>query len=255
VDEKASVGGSATFFSRDVQVNAPVKGDLMAFAESINIDAPVGGNMKIRADNLQIGSSAQISGKTEFEGTKEPEVASGAKLASPIEVVMRKAPKPDYSTGTYYLHQLFRWGAAFVFGMVMFLLAPGLYLDAAHVAQKTGLAMGIGLLFLAGVPVAAVIACITVIGLGVGLATLLIYVVALYMSQIFVGAWLGERLMGAAMGTGQVLARLAIGLAILRVVRMIPFIGPLSVAVVIVWGLGAYVITVHKRIRHHAVIA
>ena len=254
VDEKASVGGSVTLLARDAQMNGPVKGDLMVLAENANVNAPVGGDAKIHANSLQIGSSARIAGKTEFEGPVEPQVAPGAKLASPIEIVIER-PRPQYSTGTYYLHQLFRWGAAFVFGMVLFLLAPGLYLDASHSAQKSGLAMGIGLLFLVGVPVAAVIACCTVIGLGVGLATLLIYIVAIYMSQIFVGAWLGERLMGTGMGAGQVLARLAVGLAILRVVRLVPFLGPISAAIVIIWGMGAYVMTVHQRIRQQAATA
>jgi hypothetical protein len=93
------------------------------------------------------------------------------------------------------------------------------------------------------------------VGLGLGIVTFLIYIVAVYMSQIFVGGWLGEKLLGAGIGIGPVLARLALGLAILRVVRVIPFAGPLSALVVIVWGLGAYVLTVHKRIQHQTVEA
>ena len=92
-------------------------------------------------------------------------------------------------------------------------------------------------------------------GLGLGLVTLLIYIVAVYMSQIFVGAWLGDKLLGKGIGAGAVLGRLALGLAILRVVRVIPFVGPFSLLVVIVWGLGAYVLTVHKRMRHQVLPA
>jgi hypothetical protein len=73
------------------------------------------------------------------------------------------------------------------------------------------------------------------------------------MSQIFIGEWLGERLLGAGVGAGAIIGRLALGLAILRVIRLIPFIGPLSALVVVVWGLGAYVLTIHKRLRQPAV--
>ncbi len=254
VDEKSSVGGSATLFSRDVQLNGPIKGDLLAMAGTMELDGPIGGNVKVRGDDMRIGSTAQIAGRTEFEGPKQPQIAPGAKLASPVEMIMRK-PAPTYSTWSYYWHQTLRWGAAFLLGLVLFLVAPVIFLDASNAANKVGLSMGIGLLFLVGIPVAAIIACVTIVGLGVGIVTLLIYLVAVYMSQVFVGEWLGEKLLGVGVGIGPVLARLALGLAILRVIRVIPFLGPLSMWVVIVWGLGAYVLTVHKRMRHQVATA
>jgi cytoskeletal protein CcmA (bactofilin family) len=254
VDEKATVGGSATLFTHDGQLNGPVKGDVLGLVAMLDINNLVGGDVKVRGEEFDIGSSARIAGRTEYEGPRQPEVAPGAKLASPIEIIMRK-PTPQYSTWPYYWHQVLRWGAAFLLGLVMFLLAPGPFLDTAHSARRVGLAMGIGLLFLVGVPVAAIIACCTIVGLGVGLVTLLIYIVAVYMSQVFVGAWLGDALLGEGIGAGPVLARLALGLAILRVVRVIPFVGPLSALVVIVWGLGAYALTVQKRMRHQVITA
>lgn len=254
VDEKSTIGGSATLFSRDVQLNGPIKGDLLAMAGTMELNGSVGGNVKVRGQDMRIGSTAQIAGRTQFEGPKPPVIAAGAKLASPVEMIMRKET-PTYFTWPYYWHQILRWGAAFLLGLVMFLLAPGVFLDSANAANKVGLSMGIGLLFLVGIPVAVIIACVTIVGLGVGITTLLIYLVAVYMSQIFVGEWLGEKLLGVGVGIGPVLARLALGLAILRVIRVIPFLGPLSMWVVIVWGLGAYVLTVHKRMRHQVAAA
>jgi cytoskeletal protein CcmA (bactofilin family) len=254
VDEKSSVGGTVTLFSQDVQLNGPIKGDILAFVNQLEVDGIVGGNMKVKGNNLSVGSTAQIAGTSAFEGPNPPSVESGAKLASPIEIVMSK-PTPQYSTWRFYWHETLRWGAAFLLGMVLFLLAPGAFLDATHSAKKVGLSMGIGLLFLVGLPVAAIIACATIVGLGVGIVLLLIYIVAVYMSQVFVGAWVGERLLGAGIGVGPTLARLALGLAILRVIRIIPFVGPLSALVVIVWGLGAYALTVQKRMRQQSVIA
>lgn len=254
VDEKSTIGGSATLFSRDVQLNGPIKGDLLAMAGTMEVDGTIGGNVKVRGEDMRIGSTAQVGGRTQFEGPKQPEIAAGARLASPVEMIMRKAT-PAYSTWTYYWHQILRWGAAFLLGLVLFLLAPAIFLDASNAANKVGVAMGIGLLFLVGIPVAVIIACVTIVGLGVGITTFLIYLVAVYMSQVFVGEWLGEKLLGVGVGIGPVLARLALGLAILRVIRVIPFLGPLSMWVVIVWGLGAYVLTLHKRMRHQVATA
>lgn len=253
-DEKSNVGGSILLLSHDAQMSGAVKGDILALSDQMQLNAPIGGNVKVRSSALSIGSAAQIAGRTEYTGPRQPNVEAGAKLASPIEVNVSKE-RPEYSTWPYYWHQTLRWGAAFLLGLVMFLLAPGVFLDAANSANKVGLSMGIGLLFLVGLPVAAFIACITIVGLGLGIVTFLIYIVAVYMSQIFVGEWLGEKLLGAGIGVGPVLARLALGLAILRVVRVIPFLGPLSMWVVIIWGLGAYVLSVHKKMRHQVAAA
>ena len=254
VDEKSSVGGSATLFSQDAQLNGPVKGELLAMTGRLEIDGQIGGNARIRGDELTIGSTAQIAGQTRYAGPKQPVVQAGAKLASPIEVATTK-PTPRYSSWRYYWHQTLRWGAAFLLGMVFFLLAPGPFLDAANSVNRVGLSIGLGLLFFVGIPVAVVIACVTIVGLGLGVTTFLIYLVALYLSQIFVGAWLGEKLLGTGIGVGPVIGRLALGLAILRVIRLVPILGFISIWVVMWWGLGAYLLTLHKRMRSQVVTA
>jgi cytoskeletal protein CcmA (bactofilin family) len=251
--EKGTVGGSATVFSNDGVFSGPVKGDVLAFAHSLNLNSLVGGNVKVRGEIFRIASTAQISGRTEFEGPREPDVESGSKLASPMEVTMNR-PTPEYSTARYYLHQIFWWGAAFVFGMVLLLVAPGVFLDATNEAKNVGTAMGVGLLFFAGAIFGGLIACITVVGLSVGIVLWIILVVAIYTAQIYVGEWLGEKLLGTAVGAGAILLRLAIGLAIIHVIEAIPIVRVPAALVVVMWGLGAHVLAVRKRMRHQTAI-
>jgi cytoskeletal protein CcmA (bactofilin family) len=252
--EKGSVGGSATIFSSDGVFNGPVKGDVLAFAHSIDLNNWVGGNIKIRGEIFRIASKAQLSGRTVFEGPKDPDVESGAKLASPIEVTVNR-PTPEYSTARYYLHQIFWWGAAFVFGMVLLLVAPGVFLDATNQAKNVGPAMGVGLLFFAGAAFGGFIACITVVGLSVGIVLWLILAVAVYTAQIFVGEWIGEKLLGTAVGAGAILLRLAVGLAIIHVIEAIPIVRVPAALVVVMWGLGAHVMAVQKRMREQTPVA
>jgi cytoskeletal protein CcmA (bactofilin family) len=248
-DERSKVGGSVMFLAHDAELNGTIADSVLAMAGQTEINGSIGRSLKLRGQDVTIGSSAQIAGRTQFEGRNQPLVMAGAKLGSPLEYT-KQTPAPVYTTWRYYWHQILRWGAAFLLGLVLSLLTPAVFMDAARAANKVGLSMGIGLLFLVGIPVAAIIACVTIVGLGLGIVTLLIYLVAVYMSQIFVGQWLGEKMLGSGIGIGPVLARLALGLAVLRVIRVIPFVGPLSMWVVIVWGLGAYILALHKRLRH-----
>ena len=41
---------------------------------------------------------------------------------------------------------------------------------------------------------------VTIVGLGVSISLAFLYVVAIYAAQIFIGAWVGEKLLGAAAG-------------------------------------------------------
>jgi hypothetical protein len=107
-------------------------------------------------------------------------------------------------------------------------------------------------LFLFAVPIAAIFACITIVGLGLGIAALLLYLVALYSTQVFVGSWIGEKVLGLGSGLGPAIGRLALGLAILRGLRILPYVGWLVTLVMLFWGLGALALALHRMSRMKA---
>ena len=254
LDEKATVGGTLTTFSGNSELDGRIGGDLLAMVGDLEINGKLGHDVAIRADRLTIGSAAEILGRTKYQGRRQPEIAEGAKLASPIEVTLRK-PGPDYGQLAYYWHQVLFWGASFLFGLVLLLLTPAFYTDSAKAANKVGLALGLGLLFLIATPIVGIILCVTIVGLGVGIAALLVYLIALYASQVFVGSWLGEKILGMGVGVGPAIGRLALGLAILRLLRMLPFAGPVVGAIIILWGLGALVLALRKNLQPQAAAA
>jgi hypothetical protein len=155
----------------------------------------------------------------------------------------------NYSSPRFYWHQVLLWGASFVFGLVVLLLAPGFFFDAERACGKTAQAVGFGLLFLFATPIAAIILCVTIVGLGVGISTLFLYFIAIYSAQVFVGSWLGERILGSGVGVGSGLGRLALGLLLLRAVGMLPYVGHWISFLVVAWGLGAMVLALYRYMR------
>jgi hypothetical protein len=141
------------------------------------------------------------------------------------------------------------WGASFVFGLVLLLIAPGFFYDVTNACKKVGPTSGLGVLFLLATPVAAILVCVTVVGIPIGIAALFLYAITIYSAQVFVGSWLGERILGTAVGFGPTLGRLALGLGIIRLMRLIPYLGTLVGAIVVVWGLGALVLTLYRYMR------
>jgi len=68
---------------------------------------------------------------------------------------------------------------------------------------------GLGVLVLFGVPIAACIACITVVGLFIGISTLFLWYASLYFAQIIVGAVIGQWLMGRTSELWPLIGRMA----------------------------------------------
>ncbi|MGA8104376.1 MAG: hypothetical protein WB869_19610, partial [Candidatus Acidiferrales bacterium] len=92
-------------------------------------------------------------------------------------------------------------------------------------------------------------------GLGVSISLALLYIISIYAAQVFVGAWVGSKLLGDAASTGAVAGRLALGLALLRIGKQLPYVGPLVAAIALVWGLGAIGLSMYRRTRSSLAVA
>ncbi len=211
MDAKATIGGSVIVAVADAELDGPIAGDLLAFGNSITINGLLARDAQIRAQRLTIGSEADIKGSTDYIGGRQPDISPRAKLASPVQTTIQRRG-PNYSSPRFYWHETLFWGAVFVLGLFTLLIAPGFFFDVTAASKRIGPSLGWGALVLIVTPIAAVAACLTIVGLGVGAVLLLWYVVAIFGAQVFVGAWLGETLLGSAVGVGATIGRLALGL-------------------------------------------
>jgi len=246
--DKSQVGGGAMLFVSDAVLEGRIGRDLMAFTGRSTLNGYVGGDAILRGKRLSIESSTEVAGKVKYSGRFPPKISAEAKLASPPEVHIIKS-RPSYASPRFYLHQALSWGAAFVFGLFLLLVAPGFFQDVVRSSRRYGPAFGFGALTLFAIPILAVIACITIVGLAVGIGTMLLWIVALYSAQVFVSTWLGEALLGRGSGTGAIIGRLALGLLLYKVAGMLPYLGFWVKLGILIWGLGALAVALYDRTR------
>jgi hypothetical protein len=248
LDRDSKIGGSVTSFSGREIVDGHVGRDLLAMGGSLSIGGAITGSAKVKSGELNIDSAAQIGGPVDFEGDKAPEVSSQAKLASPVHFEKAKHGE-DYSSVHHWVWQVI-WAAAFVlFGLVLFALMPKFSEDAVRSAEHYGASAGLGVLVLFGVPIAAVIACITVVGLFIGISTMLVWFVSLYFAQVIVGAVIGQWLMGRTSELWPLIGRMAVGLILVRLCTTIPHVGGWVKFVAILWGIGALSLAIYRRFQ------
>ncbi len=248
VDSTGKVGGGITMFGGTLAIDGHLNRDILFFGEEINVNGSVGGSIREKGHMMIIGSNAQVDGRVKFEGDKPAEVASGAKLASPVEFKQQEH-RHDYREGSYYVWQVI-WAAAFIlFGLVLFAAMPSFSQDAVKSAEQYGAAAGLGVLVMFGVPIAAVIACVTVVGLFIGISTLFLWYASLYFAQIIVGALVGQWLMGRTSELWPLIGRMAVGLVIVRLCTTIPHVGGWVKFAAILWGIGAISLALYRRFQ------
>jgi cytoskeletal protein CcmA (bactofilin family) len=229
-----------------VSVAGRVRGDLVVVSGRLRISGTVDGDVVAVADRAVLASGARVGGDFVY-GDKRPLVPGGATIGGDVQRVSAS----DVTDPVGFIGAAAIWVAvsvsALVLGLLLLWLAPR-GLDAAFRAASTslGLTIGWGLLLFFGLPILAVIALVTIVGIPLGVA-LLLALLPIYAIGYTTSAWLlGRRLVGPP--RGRVLAFLA-GLAILRVLALIPIVGGIVWFAATVVGLGALLVATWRARR------
>ena len=252
---KGSIGGELIAMAAQMDLDGKVTRDLLGLAGRSDLEGLIGGQAWIRGGVLTVASTADIRGPATFVGPNQPTVDAGAKLASPIRTeITQEIRRNRRSALGRVVRAIFGYGAALLVGVLLVVALPGFFRKTLREAEGIGLPIGIGALTLVSGAFLAVLAVLLLLlGVGAGVAGMMAYAPILYLSQVFVGAWLGNKILRKpANNTGMVIGQLALGLLILRLVGLIPVVGVLMWIVVVLWGTGAMLMAFYRMSRPEA---
>ena len=245
LDRRGSVGRTVTSFSQTLGIDGKVGRDLFVRNQSTRINGSIGGNIDEKSESLTIEDSAEVDGNIKYEGEKEALVSKKAKLASEVQFTHHVKHREEFGKSSVVWALLL--AAAFVlFGLVLFLVMPSFSQEAMHSAESYGASMGLGVLVLFAVPIAALIAAVTFVGLFIGFSTFVLWLIALYAAQPVVGAVIGQWILGPTNELWGRIGRMAIGVMIIRAVTTLPH-GFWIKLIVLLWGIGAISLALYRR--------
>jgi cytoskeletal protein CcmA (bactofilin family) len=248
LEHDAVIQGSVTVFAGQLSVDGHVTHDLLAMGGDMSIGGTLGGSAKIHSEELRINSGAVVKGPIDFDGDHPPEVASGAQLASQVHYEKIKHGE-DYHSPRFYIWRVI-WAAAYIlFGLALFKVMPDFSLESVTMSERYGPALGLGILAGAGVFVGGVIACFTVVGLFIGVATLFLWLASVYFAQVVAATMVGQWLLGRTRESWPLIGRMTIGMVIVRLLFALPEVGGWIKLGVVIWGLGAIALAVYNRLQ------
>jgi cytoskeletal protein CcmA (bactofilin family) len=226
-----------------------VGGDLLLGAGSAFIDGLIKGDINSGVKSLTIASTASIQGKLNYISGNEANIQSGAQIKGTINHKLPEVKEKQVAgIGLWWI--VIGFLMTLVLGIVIILLAPRrLKAVTESIRIRPWVSLGWGAVILVVIPIASLIACITIIGLPLGLIALALYIMAVYITQIFVGLFIGQLIIGIFKKVetrAALVGALALGLAILRVLGLIPFAGFFFGLVTVLFGLGAILVSKRK---------
>ena len=224
----------------DVVVRGTVRGDIIVVDGDVTIRGNVRGDVVTISGTAMLGRRARIGGDLVYFDDK-PVVSDGAKVSG-------ETNKFDGGeiAGVGGAFALGFWLAVslslLVLGLLLLLLAPRAG-DAIARTRKArwGASIGVGLLAIIVLPILAVVACISILGLPFGIGLLLalfpLYAIAYATAAFAIGRLILKNSRFPAF---------IVGLLILRLLALIPIVGGLFGLLAVIFGLGLLFVTLFR---------
>ena len=221
-------------FHGPVVIQGAVDGSVVVFDGAVTVSGTVRHNIVSFRGPVTITSTGRVG--DDIRSRQKPVVEQGGIVGGKIERMNVTPTVAWVRFGFYVAYAL----SVLALGMLLVLLAPRA-LDAANAAGRTatGPAIGWGLFVFIGLPVLAVLAIATLVGIPLGFA-LLLALALLYTVGYVAGAWfLGRALVPAP--RNRALA-LLVGWGLFAAASLIPVVGGLLWFAATVFGLGTLLV-------------
>lgn len=235
------VTGDTIKIYTDVTNNAYVGGDI------VRINGNIYGDANIAASKIYIEKDAHIYGKLKYPKKAKLIISKTAMIGKKQAYKSTESRIVSISTISHIKSLIMSAITMIIIGLILKKLFPKMFKSFNNQERSTkGIfkTLGIGFLLLVGVPIAAFLILITIIGIPISFILVVLYALLIYLTALPTASFIGNWLAKDKIENEYVL--LALSIFLLYVLRMIPYISGLVTFVSLLFGLGSYVLLMKK---------
>jgi cytoskeletal protein CcmA (bactofilin family) len=257
----SKVAGNVSVAGGKVEIDGAIGGYLQAGAGRVRINGSVEGDVEVGADELELGPNAVIQGKLRYTSRQEIQRDASAVVRGGVERVERGEgwPASHHWMGGGKRAKHWIWSLGLLVAAAILVLAlPQLFKGVAETARtRWGYSLLVGFILLVCVPVCALIAMVTVIGIPLALVVMALYLTVLLVGYVSAGIALGDAALqrwrsqsGANQGW-RILAAV-LGMLLISLLGRVPMIGWLVTLAAMLTGIGALLTQLRSGLTGHS---
>lgn len=241
--EKSTIGGDFLAAGGMIDLGSKVAGKAIINAGSVVVSGSVALTSEINAGTISITKTAKLS-KLTYSSQRDLIEQSGAVIAEkdrkPWQGVDPKAGMAAMVVGLM-VAKLLAVATWVLFAVIIILVFRKMLKETAEVVEKKfWMSVGVGFMMLLVVPVAALLAMFTIIGIPIAVMALLLWGMAVYVSGIVASFIFGRWLLKMTVKKEpNVWLSFLVGIVLYQIIVNIPVIGPVAFILALVVGLGA----------------
>lgn len=260
----ANIDNNLLFFGGQLKTEKTnlIKKDLFAFGGEINIDGEVRrrvkgkmggfnlrgkiGSANIEANSVNIKSGSTVMGDLLIKGIQEPNIDPDAKILGRTDYQKIDKKESKHRKGSFVrtIKTVFFISKLIIGIILIALFKPFIIKTNEILKNSTWKSLGFGFLTIIIIPVAMVLTLITVIGIPVSIFCFFVFLTLVYLSGIAFATGFGDFLLKLIKKEGTISPFISfiIGIVIVSLVSLIPYLGFLVRLVVLFFGTGMLVI-------------
>lgn len=254
--DTARVGRDVVSFGEGVRIEGDVGRDLFAGGDWVEIHGEIGRTARTHSQRLTVYDDARIGRDLTIEIGQggEADVDAAAQIGGEVSETMVEheihQEKSRWLDGGFYLRSFVFIASAFLVGLVLHVLLPGIFYGQLETAREFMRCLGFGFVALIVTPIALIVCAVTIVGIPIAILGTFVYLTMLFVSIVVVAALVGSSIIGAdpesspGFGMG-----LLLGLVVVVAVMNIPFIGGILRLLVGLVGMGLLITTAHEMWR------
>jgi cytoskeletal protein CcmA (bactofilin family) len=254
VTVNGDVAGSIKSASGVITLNGKTGKDLDCRGGKLALNGIVHGTSVLSANEILLGADAKFNKDVRYWNKAESldfgnTINGKATLDPSLEIEKGKWHYLGFGSALVLLWYL--GTALLMIVLVQYLFSPVLSKSADTVKLASLKSLGLGLLFLIGVPVAVVLCIITIVGLPVGVLLAILYVTILLLATVIVALvaahWVNNTNYNGTWSSRKIIF-IAFGIFIvLKLASLTPFVGPLVMFLLACMAFGAILLQVKWR--------
>jgi cytoskeletal protein CcmA (bactofilin family) len=254
VTSSGRVAGDLLLAGGNVDVRGTVDGKVQGYAASFTAGGTFNQSVDVKTQSIDVLPTARVTGNLDYTSPNTASIPGSAQIGGQVAHTESSPFRGDWRSRGAWTSHLVRLLRTLIVGAAIVLLFPRASARTANAVRRLLPSLGMGILFIWLLPLIAILLLVTVIGIPLALLVVIAYLIALYLSQVFVGLMIGRFILPRSWDDGTRgfnLLAVVLGVIIITLLKMIPvpFV-PTAVGIVVtLLGLGGLVLAVLTRPR------